>query len=424
MPRAPRGKRIQTSDGAFNVAAKNPNGDGSVYYEAPVVNPDGATRPGRWRATYRDERGKVKRVAAPTRAAVEQRRDERLAQIANGAPSSSRFSRDTTVAELIAWWLNSVARHQVRVSTFDSYQRFGRYLSDDIGHLRVVDVDAETIIEWQSAQLDKHAPLTVLNSRKVARQAFAEAARLRLIPSNPFDLVKPPRAQRVNPGRALPTADAKALILAAQQFRLGAAVTLLFCQGWRVSEVLGLAWEDLDLEAGTAHIRRGAAYTPSTGTSLGQTKTSGASGVHFLAPVSVEHLRQRRARQNEERLKVDGPWPKHTFDGEHLTMVFTSATGQLANRQNILQTIERAARVAGIDPSGLGTHSGRRTVITALYADGGVDLADIARHVGHSDTATTAEYVKRLGNRPIDTARRAAELLDPTLGTSTKSGSS
>lgn len=82
-----------------------------------------------------------------------------------------------------------------------------------------------------------------------------------------------------------------------------------------------------------------------------------------------------------------------------------------------MKTIERAARSVGTDPTGLGTHSGRRTVITALYADGGVDLADIARHVGHIDTATTAEYVRSLGNRPVDTARRAAELLDPSLST-------
>ena len=51
------------------------------------------------------------------------------------------------------------------------------------------------------------------------------------------------------------------MISAVAQVRLGAAVTLLFCQGWRVGEVLGLAWEDLDLEAGTARIRR-AAPTP------------------------------------------------------------------------------------------------------------------------------------------------------------------
>ena len=31
MPRAPRGNRVVGSDGAVNVAAKNSNGDGSVY---------------------------------------------------------------------------------------------------------------------------------------------------------------------------------------------------------------------------------------------------------------------------------------------------------------------------------------------------------------------------------------------------------
>ena len=279
----------------------------------------------------------------------------------------------------------------------------------------MVDIGPETLVAWQSGQLDTHAPLTVLNSRKVGRQAFAEAVKLGLIPSNPFDLVKPPRAKRVNPGRALSADDAKALILAAQQFRLGAAVTLLYCQGWRVSEVLGLAWEDLDPDAGTAHVQRGAAYTPSTGTALGSTKTSGAEGVHFLAPASIDHLARRREEPDDERRWLKGDLPTHTYEGEHLSIVFTTATGGLTNRQAVAKTIERAANAAGIDPTGLATHSGRRTVIAALYADGGLDLADIARHVGHIDTATTAEYVRSLGNRPRDTAWRAAQLLDPTL---------
>jgi integrase len=80
-----------------------------------------------------------------------------------------------------------------------------------------------------------------------------------------------------------------------------------------------------------------------------------------------------------------------------------------------VKAIRHAAKSAGIDPDGLATHTGRRTVITALYADGNVDLTDIARHVGHSDTTTTASYVRSLGHRPQDTARRAAELLDPSL---------
>ncbi|MEZ5378341.1 MAG: site-specific integrase [Acidimicrobiales bacterium] len=359
----------------------------------------------------------MKRLTAATRAEVEQRRAEKLAELEQVSPTPSQFSRDTTVAELIDWWLNSIARHQVKASTYDSYRRFGGYFKTQLGSRAVVDVRAETLIAWQANQLDRHAPLTVLNSRKVARQAFSEAVKLDLIPANPFDLVRAPRAQRVNAGRALAPDDAKKLILAAQQFRLGATVTLLFCQGWRVSEVLGLAWEDLDLEASTAHIQRGATYSPSTGTVLGQTKTSGAQGVHFLAPASVVHLREHKARNEAERETFGLAWPTHSFEGQRLSMVFTTSDGSLVNRQSVVHTIERAARAAGLDPTGLATHTGRRTVITALYANGGLDLADIARHVGHVDTATTAEYVRSLGTRPQDTARRAAELLDPTLST-------
>ncbi|NOX29855.1 MAG: phage integrase family protein [Actinobacteria bacterium] len=222
--------------------------------------------------------------------------------------------------------------------------------------------------------------------------------------SNPFDLVKAPRAKRVKAGRALSPDEAKALILGAQEIRLGAAITLLFCQGWRVSEVLGLAWEDLDLDEGAAQIQRGAAYTQSVGTVLGSTKTSGAEGIHYLAPVSLAHLRRRREAQEAERERVGSEWPTHSFEGRPLSMVSTTLDGRLVNRQTITMGITRAATIAGLDPEGLASHTGRRTVVTALYADGGLDLPDVARHVGHTDPSTTAEYVRSLGRRPSDTA--------------------
>jgi len=50
-----------------------------------------------------------------------------------------------------------------------------------------------------------------------------------------------------------------------------------------------------------------------------------------------------------------------------------------------------------------------------LYADGNLNLADVARHVGHADTSTTAGYVRSFSQRPAATARKAAELLDPSL---------
>ncbi|MGD9794043.1 MAG: tyrosine-type recombinase/integrase [Acidimicrobiia bacterium] len=308
-----------------------------------------------------------------------------------------------------------MARHQVKASTFDSYRKFTGYLADELGPMAVVEVGPETLTAWQSGLLDRFAPFTVQNCRKVCRQIFAEAVKVGLLTSNPFDLVKAPPARRVNAGRALSPEDARHLITAASDLRLGAAITLLFCQGWRVSEVLGLAWEDLDLEGSTARIRRAASYTPSTGMVLGTTKTVGAEGIHHLAPVAVGALRRRRVAQASDRLTAGELWRQQTYDGQPISLVFTTATGGLVNRQAVTKAISRAATDAGLDPIGLATHTGRRTVITALYASGDVDLGDVARHVGHSDTATTEGYVRNLGKRPVATARRAAELLDPTV---------
>jgi len=416
MPKQPRGKRIGSDDQEFAVVSKNSNGDGSVYFEPGRTEKGGRVRKGMWRATYRDVAGTTKRVSATTRVQVEARRNEKLAEIEVAPKVGSRFSRDTTVAELIEWWLDSVARHQVKTSTFDSYRRFAGYLADDIGGLAVVEVGAETITAWQSKLLDRYAPFTVLNCRKVCQQSFGEAVKFGLIASNPFDLVKAPKAKRVKAGRALSPAEAKALVRAAEPLRLGAAVTLLFCQGWRVSEVLGLAWEDLDLDAGTATVRRGLSYSTSIGNALSSTKTSGAEGVHYLAPVSIERLRQRRAEQQVECERMGDAWPEHRYDAQVVSLVFTSTHGGLPNRQSVTKEIARAAKSAGIDPIGLASHSGRRTVVTALYADGGMDLADVARHVGHSNPSTTAGYVRSLDHPPSDTARKTAELLDPTLG--------
>jgi hypothetical protein len=57
-----------------------------------------------------------KRVSAATRVQAEVRRNEKLDEIDDAPRVASRFSRDTTVAELIEWWLESFARHQAHLA--------------------------------------------------------------------------------------------------------------------------------------------------------------------------------------------------------------------------------------------------------------------------------------------------------------------
>jgi integrase len=237
---------------------------------------------------------------------------------------------------------------------------------------------------------------------------------LGLIAANPVDRVKPPTVRRKS-RRALTASEARALVAAALDDRLGAAVALLFVQGWRVSEVLGLAWADLDLDDAEATVSRACVYADGHGMMLGPPKTESAEGRHLLAPVAVELLRRRKRAQAEERLVAGGMWKRQTYEGRPVELVFTTATGGLVLRQTVTKAVANAARAAGLDPEGLGTHGGRSTAITALYSEEGIDLADVARHVGHASPATTAGYVRHLGRRPKSTADAASRLLDPTV---------
>lgn len=84
---------------------------------------------------------------------------------------------------------------------------------------------------------------------------------------------------------------------------LDAAVAILFTSGLRVSEVLGLAWSDLDLDAGTATVRRASTYTGGgVGQRLDAPKTERTAGIVYLAPVAVGLLRVRQAAQAVDRL--------------------------------------------------------------------------------------------------------------------------
>ena len=114
----------------------------------------------------------------------------------------------------------------------------------------------------------------------------------------------------------------------------------------------------------------------------------------------VELLHRRQFAQLEERQRAGDAWTSHVHAGRTVDLVFTTTTGGLVLRQAVTKAIATAATSAGIDPRGLGTHAGRSTAITVLYAEEGLDLADIARHVGHAAPATTSGYVATSGAAP------------------------
>ena len=427
MPRKPTSKRVRRDDGSFIVVNKAGNRAGTVFFvpERRPTLPDGRVRIRRahWRATYHDPvSGRQRTLQAPTRDEATRRRDQALTEASDRVPRSRRFGETTTVADFATWWLGTHAA-RLRAGSVIKYQERLRRLGP-LAELALSDVTAEQVADWQTWLLTTPRPdgrllsaTTVADTRTTVRQLFSAAVDLGLIHTNPVDRIKPPRVAR-SAGRVLTAEEVARLIAETDRHRYGAVVAILFTVGLRVSEVLGLAWSDIDLEAGTARVRR-AVVDSAEGRTFGPTKTAGATGVHHLAAGTVERLRAWRKRQAEERLAAGPLWQTHTYESVVVDPVFTQPDGRLVARQQIDKLLRRAAEQIGIDATRLGTHAGRRTVVTTLYT-AGTDIGDIARHVGHASPTTTSGYVASLGDRPMKTAELAAKLLDTPMSRSTK----
>lgn len=154
-------------------------------------------------------------------------------------------------------------------------------------------------------------------------------------------------------------------------------VDFLAAVGPRIEEALSLRWEDVDLEAGSVHLRG--------------TKTDASDRRLAVAPWALAVLRARRERKG----------------GPSAGYVFHAPMGDLETKRD-RRAATRALRVL-LDRADLPwatAHTFRRTVATLLDARG-LPLAQIADYLGHADPAMTARVY--LG-RKADTSRAAALL--------------
>jgi len=317
------------------------------------------------------------------------------------------FTDHTTVGELAAWWLEHVARHRVRPTSLATYRKHASMIDGTLGPVPVCDLRAEQVTTFVSDQLDEGSASRAKNVRTLLVQILEKGFEFGLATQNVARKVKAPKQRRTI------TPDQAQHLRAECDPRYAAAAALCFVQGWRISEALGLAWQDLDLDAGSVLVRRGSTYADRGGMVLGPTKTRGATGVQTFGRTVVSLLRARHDLPEADRAAYPGPWPTVEHDGERLDLVFATSDGTPTLRQHVDRAIRKAADRADIDSAGLGTHVGRRSVVTNLFASGSLDLEDVARFVGHNDVATTRGYVQHEGDRPRQVSERAPKLLDP-----------
>jgi integrase len=242
---------------------------------------------------------------------------------------------------------------------------------------------------------------TIRQTYTVLRAGLDGAVRDGLLARNPAAAVKRPGVER-REARHLDTAGVGAVLAAAKDSRYHAALVLIASTGLRKGECLGLAWERVDLEAGTLKV---AATLGRIGDRLvlSEPKTARSRRTVPLSPAAVALLRKHKAAQAAERLRAANQW-------QDSGLVFTTELGKPVDPRNLLRTIEVAAKAAGVE--GVGVHTLRHSAAVA-WLEAGVHIKAVADLLGHSSIAITGDVY---GHTSDDTARAAVDGLSEVLG--------
>lgn len=243
-----------------------------------------------------------------------------------------------TVGAYLDRWLSDAVRGSVRESTYFRDECLVRvHVKPALGRVKLKNLNAMHLQSLYRDRLDRGisedkglSGSTVQKIHHVLHKALSQAVRWDLIPRNPADGVKAPTSS-TKEMRPLSGEEARRLLETAAGDRLEALYVLAVHTGMRRGELLGLKWEDVDLEASTLRIRRTMTRTDNGKTlALGEPKTKQSRRTVRLTPRAVEALRRHRVRQAEEKLAAGGVY-------EDLGFVFAGEIGNLINPSNLRQ---------------------------------------------------------------------------------------
>lgn len=190
---------------------------------------------------------------------------------------------------------------------------------------------------------------------------------------------------------------------------LYAAYVLVLLLGLRRGEVLGLTWDNLDLDKAELtiglqlqRIRRQLHHRA--------TKTEGSDATLPLPPMCVAALRLRQSQQKADRDKAGAAW--HPSG-----LVFTTRLGRPVEPRNFFRSFVARIPKAGIPR--ISVHDARRTC-GSLLADLDVHPRVAMQILRHADFKVTMEIYTQVSSKQTrDALKRLSDSLEAEAGTAT-----
>ncbi|GGK73842.1 site-specific integrase [Ornithinimicrobium pekingense] len=356
--------------------SRRANGEGSIY---PYRNGFAAHV---WITTPAGRRQR-KSVYGKTRAEVHEKWLRLHEQARRGpvVPVSPRLR------DFLEQWLTETVRPGLSPATASNYEMFSRlYIVPDLGDRKLEKLSVRDVQTWvnelrvrcqccfQGKDAARPEPQccargqccqevasdwTVHQAWRVLRGALTQAMREELAFRNVAALVRVP-VPRAKRSAVWSVDDARRFLESARDAgdAMYAAYVLLLVLGLRRGEVLGLAWEDVDLERGEAYIAWQVQRVD--GQLLRRrTKTPSSDAPLPLPDIAVQALERHRDEEDRRRAAAGDMW------GD-CGLVFTTRLGDPLDPRNFHTAFKTRAGKAGVPI--IPVHATRRTCASLLVS--------------------------------------------------------
>ena len=357
------------------MAKRRANGEGNIRKR----------KDGRWEGRYtagRDpETGKVvcKNVLGKTQAEVREKLKRAIEE-----NTQLDFSRagEYTVGQWMDVWFENCAKVKVRPSSHQTYRGYidhhiKPYIGDiPLGKLTTLDLQqlykkllsGGRVERTESEKQPKGlSPKTVRNINQVISSALTFAKEQKLIISNPTDGCSLSKLEH----REMKTLTAEQLQSFLQEAKESGVYEMYYIElatGLRRGELLGLKWENIDLEGGTIHVRRQVARINGEIVEA-PLKTKNSYRTVSIGTDAVGILMQQKEKSHSE-------------------YVFPSPTGGPISPDSVLHMLHRVLKRAGLPK--VRFHDLRHTFAT-LALQNGVDVKTVSGMLGHYSAGFTLD---------------------------------
>ena len=379
------------------MAKKRANGEGSIRKRK-----DGRWE-GRYTAGHDPETGKAiyKNVLGKTQAEVKEKLKQAIEETqALDVTKAGKY----TVGEWMEVWFQDYAKIKVRPSSHQTYQGYiHNHIRPNIGDIpleKLTSLDLQKFYKklLTTGRVDRVeakgqpkglSAKTVRNIHQILSSALKLAQEQRLILTNPAEGCALPRVEHQEM-KTLTTVQLASFFREARESGVFELYYLELATGLRRGELLGLKWEDIDLERGDLRVRRQVSRINGEVVEA-PLKTKNAYRILPLAEDTVGVLKEQRKKVG------NSPW------------VFPSPNGGPISPDSVLHMLHRVLKRAGLPK--VRFHDLRHTFAT-LALQNGVDVKTVSGMLGHFSAGFTLDTYARITSAA---QRQAAQTMGSVL---------